>query len=619
MKRIERTNDFVIRFANVNGSGSASANNLFAKVVYRLGVPVSPKNVFPSNIQGLPTWYEVRLSEKGYLGRRGGADFIIGVNGQTLLEDYNMVQPGGYFLHDSTRELPPHFSRDDITVIGIPLTQLCNDEFKDNRMRQLMKNIIYIGALASLLEIGLEPVNDSIRKQFAKKPKLADPNLRALEIGFEYAETHHKGRCGLRVTPSQGVGDRILIDGNSGVALGALYGGATVVGWYPITPSTSVVEAFERFANRYRVDPETGKKRFAAVQAEDELAAIGIAIGAGWNGARAFTATSGPGISLMTEFLGLAYFTEIPLVLINVQRSGPSTGMPTRTQQSDLLACAYASHGDTRHVLLFPHDPYECFEMTADAFDLAERLQTPIIVMSDLDLGMNDHLSKPFAWEDSRCYDRGKVLSGEDLDRIEKKWGRYLDIDKDGICYRTLPGAHPEKGAYTTRGTSHTEYAAYTEESAAYERGMNRLLNKWETARKLVPMPEITIRNPDKKIGALFFGSTAAAAVEALDRLEENNIAINSMRIRAFPFQREVFDFISEHDLVFAIEQNRDSQMQILLAGECGVAPGKLVPVINFNGLPITARMITNQIHTALLSRETPFVSRTTAVQETTP
>lgn len=619
MKRIERTNDFVIRFANVNGSGSASANNLFAKVVYRLGVPVSPKNVFPSNIQGLPTWYEVRLSEKGYLGRRGGADFIIGANGQTLLDDYNMVQPGGYFLYDSTKELPPHFSRDDITVIGIPLTQLCNDEFKDNRMRQLMKNIIYIGALASLLEIGLEPVNDSIRKQFAKKPKLADPNLRALEIGFEYAETHHKGRCGLRVKPSPGVGDRILIDGNSGAALGAIYGGATVVGWYPITPSTSVIEAFERFANRYRVDPETGKKRFVTVQAEDELAAIGIAIGAGWNGARAFTATSGPGISLMTEFLGLAYFTEIPLVLINVQRSGPSTGMPTRTQQSDLLACAYASHGDTRHVLLFPHDPGECFEMTADAFDLAERLQTPIIVMSDLDLGMNDHLSKPFSWEDSRCYDRGKVLSGEDLDRIEKKWGRYLDIDKDGICYRTLPGAHPEKGAYTTRGTSHTEYAAYTEESAAYERGMNRLLNKWETARKLVPMPEITIRNPAKKIGALFFGSTSAAAVEALDRLEENNIAINSMRIRAFPFQREVFDFIAEHDLVFAIEQNRDSQMQILLAGECGVAPGKLVPVINFNGLPITARMITNQIHTALLSRETPFVSRTAAVQETTP
>jgi len=619
MKRIERTNDFVVRFANVNGSGSASANNLFAKVVYRLGVPVSPKNVFPSNIQGLPTWYEVRLSEKGYLGRRGGADFIIAVNGQTLRDDYDMVQPGGYFLYDSTRELPADFTRDDITVIGIPLTQLCNDEFTDNRMRQLMKNIIYIGALAYLLDIGLEPVSDSIRKQFAKKPKLADPNIRALEIGFEYAQNHHRDSCGLKVKPSSAVGDQILVDGNSGAALGALFGGATVVGWYPITPSTSVVEAFERFGSRYRIDPDTGARRFATVQAEDELAAVGIAIGAGWNGARAFTATSGPGISLMSEFLGLAYFTEIPVVLINVQRSGPSTGMPTRTQQSDLLACAYASHGDTRNVLLFPSDPHECFEMTADAFDLAERLQTPIIVMSDLDLGMNDHLCKPFSWDDSRCYDRGKVLSGEDLDRIEKKWGRYLDVDKDGICYRTLPGAHPEKGAYTTRGTSHTEYAAYTEGSAAYERGMNRLLIKWETARKLVPMPEITIRNPEKKIGALYFGSTTASAVEALDGLEENGIAINSMRIRAFPFQAEVFDFIDQHDIVFAIEQNRDSQMQILLAGECLVAPGKLVPVTNFNGLAITARMITNQIHTTLLAREKPFLKPAQAAQETTP
>lgn len=618
MKRIERTNDFVVRFANVNGSGSASANNLFAKVVYRLGVPVSPKNVFPSNIQGLPTWYEVRISDKGYLGRRGGADFIIAVNGQTLRDDYDMVQPGGYFLYDSTRDLPPGFDRDDITVIDIPLTQLCNDEFSDNRMRQLMKNIIYIGAIAYLLDIGLEPVSDSITKQFAKKPKLAKPNIRALEIGYQYAEKNHSDACGLSIEPSAAVGDRILIDGNSGAALGALFAGATVVGWYPITPSTSVVEAFERFASRYRIDPETGKKNYTAIQAEDELAAIGIGIGAGWNGARAFTATSGPGISLMSEFLGLAYFTEIPVVLINVQRSGPSTGMPTRTQQSDLLACAYASHGDTRNVLLFPSDPLECFEMTADAFDLADRLQTPVIVMSDLDLGMNDHLCAPFSWDDQRRYDRGKVLSGEELDKIEKKWGRYLDIDKDGICYRTLPGAHPEKGAYTTRGTSHNEYAAYTEGSAAYERSMNRLMIKWETARRLVPMPEIDIRDKNKKLGALYFGSTAASAVEALDRLEESGIPISSMRVRAFPFQPEIFDFIAEHELVFVIEQNRDSQMEILLAGECQVAPGKMVRVTNFNGLAITARMITNQVHTALLAKEKPFISPVSAVQKET-
>ncbi|MCB2217064.1 2-oxoacid:acceptor oxidoreductase subunit alpha [Desulfofustis glycolicus] len=601
MKKISRINDFVIRFANVNGSGSASANNLFAKVVYRLGVPVSPKNVFPSNIQGLPTWYEVRVNQRGYLGRRGGADFVVAVNGQTMEEDYRMVEPGGYFLYDSTRPLPDSFRRDDLTIIDIPLTRLCNEAFSDNRVRQLMKNIIYIGALAHLLDIGLEPVVEAVQRQFAKKPKLAEPNVTAIEIGFQYAREHHRNSCALSIRPSAVVGDRVLLDGNSATALGALYAGATVAGWYPITPSTSVIEAFERFAGRYRIDPDTGQRRYAVVQAEDELAAIGIAIGGGWNGARSFTATSGPGISLMAEFLGLAYFAEIPVVLIDVQRSGPSTGMPTRTQQSDLLACAYASHGDTRNVLLVPADPNECFTMTADAFDLADRLQTPVIVMSDLDLGMNDHLSAPLSWPDERRYDRGKVLGADELDRLEKKWGRYLDIDRDGICYRTLPGTHPEKGAYVTRGTSHTEYAAYTEESAAYERGMKRLLNKWETARCLVPLPECTIRNDRGDCAVIYYGSTTAAALEALDRLKESDIILNSMRIKAFPFQKEVFEFIDRHDTVFIIEQNRDAQMRILLAGECQLAPGKLKPVINFNGLPITARMITNQIHSALL------------------
>jgi 2-oxoglutarate ferredoxin oxidoreductase subunit alpha len=601
--KLKRVNDFVVRFANVNGSGSASANNLFAKVIYRLGVPVSPKNIFPSNIQGLPTWYEVRISEKGYLGRRGGVDFIVAVNGQTMKDDYKMLISGGYFLYDSTRPLPEDYQRDDITVIGIPMTQLCNDEFSDPRLRQLLKNIIYIGALASLLDIGLEPVVDSIQKQFSKKPKLAEPNVKALEIGFNYAQTHHHDSCDLSIRPSDTVDNRILIDGNSGAALGALYAGATVAGWYPITPSTSVVEAFERFAGRYRIDPETGKKRYAVIQAEDELAAIGIAIGGGWNGARSFTATSGPGVSLMNEFLGLAYFAEIPVVLINVQRSGPSTGMPTRTQQSDLLSCAYLSHGDTRNVMLIPSDPYECFQMTADAFDLADRLQTPVIVLSDLDIGMNDHLCQPFDWDDSRVYDRGKVLSAAELDGLSDTWGRYLDIDKDGVCYRTLPGTHPEKGAYVTRGTSHNEFAAYTEESAAYERGMKRLLGKWETARHLVPAPEITIKDENAPLGAFFFGSSTYAADEALERLEENGLVINSLRIRSFPFQKEVFEFIDRHEIVFAIEQNRDSQMKILLAGECQVSPGKLVSVTHFNGLPITATTIINQIHTALLAR----------------
>jgi len=601
--RIERVNDFVVRFANVNGSGSASANNLFAKVVYRLGVPVSPKNIFPSNIQGLPTWYEVRISEKGYLGRRGGVDFFIAVNGQTMKQDYQMLVPGGYFLYDSTRQLPDDYQREDVTNIDIPLTQLCNDEFSNPRFRQLLKNIVYIGALAYLLDIGLEPVVESIKKQFSKKPKLAEPNIRALEIGFDYAQEHHKDTCGLIIRPSSAVGDRILIDGNSGAALGALYAGATVAGWYPITPSTSVVEAFDRFALRYRLDPETGKKRYAIIQSEDELAAIGIAIGGGWNGARSFTATSGPGISLMNEFLGLAYFAEIPVVLINVQRSGPSTGMPTRTQQSDLLSCAYLSHGDTRNVILIPSDPYECFQMTADAFDLADRLQTPVIVLSDLDIGMNDHLCQPFDWDDSRVYDRGKVLSVEELDKMSRTWGRYLDTDKDGICYRTLPGTHPEKGSYVTRGTSHNEFAAYTEESAAYERGMKRLLSKWETARHLVPEPEIVIKDKATPLGILYFGSSTYAAEEALDRLQEAGMVINSMRIRSFPFQKEVIEFIHQHEIVFAVEQNRDSQMNILLAGECQVSPGKLVPVTNFNGLPITATIIVNQIHSTLLTR----------------
>jgi len=616
MKKIERTNDFVIRFANVNGSGSASANNLFAKVVYRLGVPVSPKNIFPSNIQGLPTWYEVRVNEKGYLGRRGGADFIIAVNGQTLRQDFDMVLPGGYFFYDSSRELPESFQRGDITVIGVPLTLLCNSEFSDPRLRQLLKNIVYVGALAFLLDIGLEPVVDSIQTQFSKKPKLAEPNIKALEIGYNYAREYHPESCGLSIRPSEAVGDKVIIDGNSAVGLGAIYAGATVAGWYPITPSTSVVEAFERYAKRYRISSESGKKDYAVIQAEDELAAIGIAIGGGWNGARSFTATSGPGISLMSEFLGLAYFAEIPVVLVDVQRSGPSTGMPTRTQQSDILACAYASHGDTRNVLLLPSDPFECFQMTADAFDLADRLQTPVIVLSDLDLGMNDHLCKPFDWDDKRRYDRGKVLSSEDLDTIKEKWGRYLDIDKDGICYRTLPGTHPEKGAYVTRGTSHNEFAGYTEESSAYERGMKRLMSKWETARHLVPSPEIIIRDEASKLGMVFFGSSTYASLEAIDKLEENSILINSMKIKAFPFQADVFNFINRHEIVFIIEQNRDSQMKILISGECHISPGKLVSVTHFNGLPITATIITNHIHTTLLNYGKDFLPSSTVVPE---
>ncbi len=597
---MERVNEFVVRFANVNGSGSASANNLFAKAIFRHGVPVSPKNIFPSNIQGLPTWYEVRVSEHGYLGRQEGFDLVVAVNGQTLLRDYRELSPAGYFLYDSSRELTPDFDRADVVHIPIPLTDLCNTAFENPKLRQLLKNIIYVGALAYLTGMDFSILTNEIERQFSKKPKLAEPNIKALEIGYAYARDHHPDTCKLRVQKSDRVGDSILIDGNSAFALGALYAGATVVGWYPITPSTSVVEAFEKYSKMFRVEADTGRRKAAIIQAEDELAALGIVIGASWNGARSFTATSGPGISLMSEFFGLAYFAEIPAVVIDVQRAGPSTGMPTRTQQSDLLACAYASHGDTKHVLLFPCDPQECFDFAADALDLAERLQTPIIVMSDLDLGMNDHMSPPFYWDDSRRYDRGKVLTAEDLDKRQEKWGRYLDIDGDGICYRTYPGTHPTKGSYFTRGTSHNEYSGYTEESPIYQANMERLLRKWQTARRLVPMPHIKIREPKNRLGAIFFGTSTHAAYEAIGGLASRGVKINSLRLRAFPFQDEVADFINQHQAVFVIEQNRDGQLRTLLINEGNFPPEKLLSVRNFDGLPITATCIAAKIEELL-------------------
>ena len=591
MMKITAVNDFVIRFANVNGSGSASANNLFAKVIFRLGVPVSPKNIFPSNIQGLPTWYEVRVNEQGYLGRRGGYDFIVAVNGRTLKKDYDDLAPGGYFLYDSSRKLGEEFLRDDITLIGIPLTGICNQQIENPRLRQLLKNIVYVGALASLFDIDFSVLRDSITRQFIKKPKLAEPNIQALELGFNYAAEHFPDVCNLSVQPSKKITNHVLMDGNTALGLGAVYGGATVAGWYPITPSTSVIESFDRFVNQYRVDQD-GKKKAAIIQAEDELAALGIVLGASWNGARAFTATSGPGVSLMSEFLGLAYFAEIPVVLVDVQRTGPSTGMPTRTQQGDILSAAYASHGDTKHVLLFPCDPKECFEMATDSFDIAEKIQSPVIIMTDLDLGMNDNVSLPMQWDNARQYDRGKVLDKDQLEAMTEKWGRYLDVDGDGICYRTYPGTHPELGAYFTRGSSHDEYAAYTEDSEAYKRCMMRLSKKWETAKSFIPEPRIKIYHNTACYGALFFGSSSHASHEALDILASEDIVMNRLRLRAIPFQDEVQDFLDQHEYIFVIEQNRDSQMRTLLIKECMVNPDKLISIINIDGMPITAHNI---------------------------
>lgn len=593
--KIKATNDFVIRFANVNGSGSASANNLFAKAIFRMGIPVSPKNIFPSNIQGLPTWYEVRVNEDGYIGRRGGYDIIVAVNGQTMRQDYDDLLPGGYFFYDSTRQLTESYQREDVTVIGVPITEIANREISNPRLRMLLKNIIYVGALAYLLDLEFSVLTDSLKKQFAKKPKLAEPNIQALELGFNYAKEHYQDSCEIKLKRSKKLDEKIIMDGNSALGLGAVYGGATVAGWYPITPSTSVVEAYSRFVKQLRMDDQ-GHMKAAVIQAEDELAALGIAMGACWNGARGFTATSGPGVSLMNEFLGLAYFAEIPVVLINVQRTGPSTGMPTRTQQSDLFVSAYASHGDTKHILLFPSSPKECFEMAAESFDLAEHLQTAVIIMSDLDLGMNDHVSEAPQWDDSRRYNRGKVLSGEQLEKVKGEWGRYQDVDGDGICYRTIPGAHPEYGSYFTRGSSHNPNATYTEDSGVYADNMIRLARKWESAKKYVPQPEIEMRAKKKEYGLIYYGSTTPAALEAVDKLSEKEIAVNTMRLRAMPFQQEVEEFIDDHQHIFVIEQNRDAQMRKLLINECDFDPQKMHSVLNFDGLPITAGFIAQQI-----------------------
>ncbi len=611
MKQIEGINDFVVKFANVNGSGSASANHLFAKAIFRMGIPVSPRNIFPSNIQGLPTWYEVRVSSKGYLGRRGGVDLMVCVNPQTMEQDIADIEPGGYFVYDNTKPLSPHLKRDDITYFGIPLTEMCMREFKVPRLQQLLKNVVYVGAMAALLDIRFSILKDLLNDQFKGKEKLIHPNVRALEMGFQYATENFS--CPLPIRLEMGGNDaphikesnHILMNGNTAAALGAIYGGATVAAWYPITPSTSVIDAFSKYAQRMRIDAGSGKKNYAILQAEDEIAAMGIVVGAGWNGARAFTATSGPGLSLMSEFLGLAYFAEVPVVLIDVQRSGPSTGMPTRSQQSDILAAAYASHGDTKHMLLFPATPRECFDMTVQAFDLAERFQTPIIIMSDLDLGMNDVMSPPLEWDDDYEMDRGKVLDAEALDTVEK-FGRYLDVDGDGICYRTLPGTHPDKGAFFTRGSSKNEMAVYSERGEDYVQNVDRLLRKFETAKSYVPEPKthppIEVKKPKtrKKLGALFFGTSASPAYEAVETLAEEGYPIDTMRIRAFPFHKSLDEFIHEHDIVFVIEQNRDGQMRQLIMNECHVSPDKLTSVLNYSGIPITARTIAKQIRQAL-------------------
>ncbi|TQV80027.1 2-oxoacid:acceptor oxidoreductase subunit alpha [Exilibacterium tricleocarpae] len=597
MVAVASTNEFVVKFANVNGTGSASANHLFAKALFRMGIPVSPRNLFPSNIQGLPTWYEVRISEQGYLGRRSDrVELVVAMNPQSFTADVDSLVPGGYLLYDSTKLIDLSRYRDDIHWLGIPLMDICMREYQDPRQRQIFKNIIYVGALAALLNIEFPVVKDLIADQFRGKEKLIAPNIHALELGHQYASQNFDCPLGIQVRRRDLLGDAILVDGNTAAALGCVYGGATVASWYPITPSTSLVEAFEKYANRLRIDPGSGNKNFAILQAEDEISAMGIVIGASWNGARAFTATSGPGVSLMTEFLGLAYYAEIPVVLFNVQRGGPSTGMPTRTQQADLLSSAYASHGDTKHILLFPADPRDSFELAAQAFDLAERLQTPVIVMLDLELGMNDWVSPPFDWDDRRRYDRGKVLDAGQLQALDT-FGRYVDVDGDGIPYRTYPGTHPDKGAFFTRGTSHNPFAGYSESNTDYVENVDRITRKFTTACDVLPAPVVGKSKRSSSLhGVVYIGTTALVMNEVIDRLGELGVSLDTLQVRAFPFHAEVFKFIKNHQKVFVIDQNRDGQLRTLLINEGDIDPAKLVSILHYDGHPITAATVIDAV-----------------------
>lgn len=589
-----RVNDFVLKIANVNGTGSASANSLLMKAVFRMGVPVSGKNFFPSNIQGLPTWYEIRVSRDGYLARSGAVDVMVAMNAQTYEHDLHEVAPGGILLYDSTWPRDRLLARADIEVLGVPFARLCNEHFKNVRTRILMKNMAYVGTLAALLDLDRTVLDGLVRETFAKKPALIDANLEAIELGLAYARANFACPVPMRVQPLDKTAGHIMIDGNTAAALGCVYAGATIGAWYPITPSTSLMDAFKSFCERFREDPQTGEKRYCIIQVEDELAAIGVVLGATWNGARAFTPTSGPGLSLMSEFLGFAYFTELPAVVFDVQRVGPSTGMPTRTQQSDLLAAAYASHGDTRQVLLFPSDPRECFELAITAFDLADRLQTPVIVLSDLDIGMNDWMCKELAWDAAYKPDRGKVLGASELESLAS-FHRYLDVDGDGIAYRTLPGVHP-KGAYFVRGSGHNRLGGYTEDAAEYREVVDRLRKKWDTAARLVPEPVIRRAKKPASFAVVAVGSSDLAIHEALDRLAQRGLDGDYCRIRAFPFGETVRRFLAEHERIFVVDQNRDAQLKSLLALETEYPKARMQSILSYGGLPIDYRCIVDAI-----------------------
>ena len=604
----ERVNDFVIKIGTVNGTGSASANGLLMKAVFRSGVPVVGKNYFPSNIQGAPTWYEIRVTRDGYRARAGQVDIMVALNPESYARDLQEVVSGGYFVYDSTWPRPALLRRDDITVLGVPLARLCNENFQGVRTRILMKNICYAGVLAALCDLDLDVIRGLLAETYAKKPQLVESNMKAIQLGYDYARAQFDCPLPLRVAKLDATKGHIIIDGNTAAGLGCVYAGATVGAWYPITPSTSLMDAYKSFADRLRVDAD-GRKNYIMIQAEDELASIGMVIGANWNGARAFTATSGPGISLMQEFLGLGYYTETPAVVFDVQRVGPSTGMPTRTQQSDLRSAAYASHGDTRHVCLYPANPEECFYFAATAFDLADRLQTPVLVLSDLDIGMNDWMCPDFKWDESYQPDRGKLLDAEQLAKLDKFW-RYYDHDDDGIPQRTLPGVS-SKGAYFARGSGHTQYGSYTEDSRDYQVVLDRLRKKWLTAARLVPRAIIetspgAAADGGNELAIVTVGSGDAPVREAIDRLRAQGVHVDYMRVRGFPFGEEVETFLSLHKTNFIVEQNRDAQLRALLLLETGVEKGRMRSILHYNGMPLASAYVVDGVMAAVQDRARP-------------
>ena len=584
-----RVNDFAFKIGTVNGTGSASANGLLMQTIFRMGIPISGKNVFPSNIQGLPTWYEIRVNAKGYTARTPVFDLLVAMNPATYAQDVAEVRSGGWLLHDSSWPMDESLVRQDVTYLGIPIGTLCVENFAGARERILMKNIVYAGALAALFQMDLDVIEGMLTETFSKKQALLDSNFKAIRLGYDYARSHWDCPLPIRLQAMDATDGHIIIDGNTAAGLGCVYAGATVAAWYPITPSTSLMDGFARFCKKFRTDPETGVRRYAIVQAEDELSAAGVVIGANWAGARAFTPTSGPGISLMSEFIGLAYYAEIPSVFFNVQRTGPSTGMPTRTQQGDLMLCAYASHGDTKHICIYPGNPSESFEMAVTAFDLAERFQTPVFVVQDLDIGMNDWVIPNLEWDDTYRPDRGKVLNAEELETAEQFY-RYLDVDGDGIPYRTLPGEHP-KGAYFTRGSGHDKYGRYTEDSEAYREVVDRLLTKVDRAGAAVPAP-VTDLQAGATYGLLTIGGCDAATREALDQLREAGVAADFMRVRGFPFDSAVQDFLMAHEVNFVIEQNRDGQLRSMLLLETDVPRDRLTSVLQYGGIPLSAQHV---------------------------